>query len=126
MGQKVNPVGMRIGINRDWNSKWYANNKDFAKYLKADTEIRKYLDKKLPGENMVVLPENSEAAKNKHKAVKAGHIIMPGGSYYRDEVRKGLEEGTLSEEELDVTISYLLKAILHSNVASRYRAEELI
>ncbi len=60
------------------------------------------------------------------KAVKAGHIIMPGGSYYRDEVRKGLEEGTLSEEELDMTISYLLKAILHSNVASRYRAEELI
>ena len=60
------------------------------------------------------------------KAVKAGHIIMPGGSYYRDEIRKGLKEGSLSEEELDMTISYLLKAILHSNVASRYKAEDLI
>ena len=30
MGQKVNPVGMRIGINKDWSSKWYAENKDFA------------------------------------------------------------------------------------------------
>lgn len=60
------------------------------------------------------------------RAVKAGHIIMPGGSYYRNEVRKGLEDGSLSEEELDMTISYLLKAILHSNVASRYKAEELL
>ena len=34
MGQKVNPVGMRIGINKDWSSKWFAEKKDFAKYLK--------------------------------------------------------------------------------------------
>ena len=32
MGQKVNPVGLRIGISRDWNSRWYANNKDFATF----------------------------------------------------------------------------------------------
>ena len=45
MGQKVNPVGMRIGINKDWTSKWYAGNKDFAKYLKVDNEIRNFLNK---------------------------------------------------------------------------------
>ena len=43
MGQKVNPVGMRIGVNRDWNSRWYANKKDFASLLHEDVEIRKYL-----------------------------------------------------------------------------------
>ena len=47
MGQKVNPVGMRIGINKDWSSKWFAEKADFAKYLKADNEIRNYLNKKL-------------------------------------------------------------------------------
>ena len=49
MGQKVNPVGLRIGISRDWNSRWYANNKDFATFLHEDVEIRKYLTKTLKG-----------------------------------------------------------------------------
>lgn len=47
MGQKVSPVGLRIGINKDWQAKWYADKKDFAKYLQTDIEIRKYLTKKL-------------------------------------------------------------------------------
>ena len=47
MGQKVNPVGLRIGISRDWNSRWYANNKDFATFLDEDIKIRKFLEKKL-------------------------------------------------------------------------------
>ena len=47
MGQKVHPVGMRIGINKDWQSKWFAEKKDFSKLLKADIEIRRYLEKRL-------------------------------------------------------------------------------
>jgi len=43
MGQKVNPVGMRVGVNRDWNSRWYADDKDFSTYLNEDIKIRKYL-----------------------------------------------------------------------------------
>ena len=46
MGQKVSPTGLRIGINKDWESKWYAEN-DFAKYLNNDYKIRKYIEKKL-------------------------------------------------------------------------------
>ena len=46
MGQKVSPVGLRIGINKDWESKWYADNKDFSKFLSNDVKIRKYLMKK--------------------------------------------------------------------------------
>lgn len=49
MGQKVSPIGLRIGVNRDWESKWYAPTKDFAKYLNTDIQIRKYLDKALKG-----------------------------------------------------------------------------
>lgn len=47
MGQKVNPVGMRIGVNRDWNSRWYADDKDYHVYLNEDIKIRKYLEKSL-------------------------------------------------------------------------------
>ncbi len=47
MGQKVNPVGMRVGINRDWNSRWYANDNDYHVFLNEDIKIRQYLEKNL-------------------------------------------------------------------------------
>ena len=47
MGQKVNPVGLRVGITRDWNSRWYTNKKDFASLLNEDVKIRKFLTAKL-------------------------------------------------------------------------------
>ena len=47
MGQKVNPVGMRVGVNRDWNSRWYADDKDFPVFLNEDIKIRKYLEENL-------------------------------------------------------------------------------
>lgn len=47
MGQKVNPNGLRLGINKDWEAKWYANNKDFAKFLAKDVKIRDYITKNL-------------------------------------------------------------------------------
>lgn len=46
MGQKVNPTGLRIGINKDWQSTWYANKQDFAKNLKEDHDIRLFFKKK--------------------------------------------------------------------------------
>ena len=44
MGQKVNPVGMRIGVNRDWNSRWYANDQEYHVFLNEDIKIRSYLE----------------------------------------------------------------------------------
>ena len=49
MGQKVNPVGIRLGIVKDWTSKWYANSKNYPEYLNADIRVRSYLEKKLNG-----------------------------------------------------------------------------
>ena len=46
MGQKVNPIGYRLGVNKDWESKWYSK-KDYAKYLNNDIKIREYLEKNL-------------------------------------------------------------------------------
>ena len=51
MGQKVNPVGMRIGITKDWNSRWFPNKKqDFPVLVNQDVKIREYITKKLPRE----------------------------------------------------------------------------
>lgn len=47
MGHKVNPVGFRVGVGRGWNSRWYANKKDFASFLLEDIKIRQYLDGEL-------------------------------------------------------------------------------
>ena len=47
MGQKVNPVGLRIGVNKNWNSRWYANDNEFHVFLNEDIKVRKYLEKKL-------------------------------------------------------------------------------
>ena len=53
MGQKVNPVGMRIGLNKDWNSRWFASDKDYATLLNNDIKVREFLGKKLPKDALV-------------------------------------------------------------------------
>jgi len=47
MGQKVHPTGLRLGIIKDWSSKWYANSKDYASYLNTDLKVREFIKKKL-------------------------------------------------------------------------------
>ena len=52
MGQKVSPIGLRVGINKDWESKWYAPKKDFSKNLIEDIKIREYVEKNLKGKGI--------------------------------------------------------------------------
>ena len=47
MGQKVSPIGMRVGVIREWDSRWYANKADFGDLLNEDNKIRTFLDKEL-------------------------------------------------------------------------------
>jgi len=47
MGQKVHPIGFRLGIAKDWNSKWYAEKDEYAELLLSDIEVRKYIHKRL-------------------------------------------------------------------------------
>lgn len=81
MGQKVNPVGLRVGIIRDWESKWYAD-KDFGKLLMEDVKIREYLKNKL--KDSAVSRIDIERAANRvnvtiHTA-KPGMVIGKGGA----------------------------------------------
>ena len=74
MGQKVNPVGLRVGVNRDWNSRWYANDKDFASLLHEDIKIREILNKKLKGAYVA----NIEIERSKNRVNIFVHTSRPG------------------------------------------------
>nr|ADD93740.1 hypothetical protein [uncultured marine bacterium MedDCM-OCT-S05-C114] len=47
MGQKVNPIGFRLGVRRNWSARWYANKKDYSQFMEEDNMIRGFLEKKL-------------------------------------------------------------------------------
>ena len=64
MGQKVNPNGLRLGINREWSSHWYADKKHFASYLQEDIKIRKYLEPKLDKQDAGLSHIDIERIKN--------------------------------------------------------------
>ena len=67
MGQKVNPIGIRLGITREWSSRWYAGSKSFASNIHTDFLVRKYLNKKLAdasGMNIQLRRTEERAARN--------------------------------------------------------------
>ena len=82
MGQKVNPNGIRVGVIKDWQSKWYADSKNFADYLVEDNKIRKFLKKKLyaSGVSQIEIERTSKFVKVSVYAAKPGLIIGKGGA----------------------------------------------
>ncbi len=82
MGQKVNPHGIRVGIIKDWDSKWYANRKNFGDSLVEDYKIRKYLKKKLfiAGIAKIEIEKKQDKILITLHAAKPGIIIGKGGA----------------------------------------------
>ncbi|GGJ29086.1 MULTISPECIES: 30S ribosomal protein S3 [Paenibacillus] len=115
MGQKVNPIGLRVGIIRDWESKWYAG-KDFGDLLLEDVKIREYLKKKLK-ESAVSRIEIERAANRVNVTIhtaKPGMVIGRGGSeveVLRNEVTKiaggkkvHINISEIKNQDLDATL----------------------
>lgn len=103
MGQKVNPHGMRIGIIKDWQSKWYSNKTNFSKYLESDIKIRKYLEKKLKDASVSEI--GIQRSKDKTEVIiytaKPGVVIGHGG----EEIEKLKKElNKLTKENIVVSI----------------------
>jgi len=82
MGQKVHPTGIRVGIIKDWNSKWYANSKDFADYLIEDQKIRKVLKKEhyQAGISKIEIERTAKSIKVNLYTAKPGIVIGRGGA----------------------------------------------
>ena len=83
MGQKVNPISMRLQVNKDWRSKWFVGKKDYVTYLGQDLKVRKYIDDKL-GTRASISKVDIERSPNlvtvTVQTAKAGVVIGRGGA----------------------------------------------
>jgi small subunit ribosomal protein S3 len=103
MGQKVNPIGLRLGVNRTWDSRWYANDKDFAKLLHEDIKIREYLEDKLSaaGISKIIIERPAKKARVTIHSARPGVIIGKKGADI-DKLRKEISTMTGSEVHLNI------------------------
>ena len=103
MGQKVSPIGLRMGINKTWESKWYAGNNDFATFLNNDVKIRKLLEKKLKDAAVsnILIERNAEKTNVIINTAKPGVVIGHSG----DEIEKLTKElSKLVKENVQISI----------------------
>ena len=103
MGQKVSPIGLRVGINKGWESTWYAEKQDFAKFLANDNKIRKYLTKKLKDASVssVLIERNEKRTEVIINTAKPGVVNGHGG----DEIEKlKAELSKLVNENVQISI----------------------
>lgn len=104
MGQKVSPHGLRVGIIKDWDTKWYANKKDFANLLVEDHKIRKFVKEKLFASGISKV-EIERAANNRVKinihTAKPGMVIGKAGQGV-EELKKDLEKMTKKNVAVNV------------------------
>ena len=82
MGQKMHPHGLRVGVIKDWDSKWYADSKNFSDYLVEDKKIREYVKKKLyvSGISKIEIERTAKSVKVNVYTAKPGLVIGKGGA----------------------------------------------
>ncbi|MCM3575669.1 MULTISPECIES: 30S ribosomal protein S3 [Mesobacillus] len=123
MGQKVNPVGLRVGIIRDWESKWYAG-KDYADLLHEDLKVREYITKRLRDASLSKV-EIERAANRLNVTVhtaKPGMVIGKGGTEV-EALRKALNE--LTGKRVHINILEIKKADIDAKLVAENIARQL-
>lgn len=123
MGQKVNPVGLRLGIIRDWDSKWYAG-KDFADMLHEDLRIRKMIQKQLKDASVSKI-EIERAANRVNVTIhtaKPGMVIGKGGTEV-EALRQSLSKAT--NKKVHLNIHEISKPELDANLVAEGIALQL-
>jgi small subunit ribosomal protein S3 len=103
MGQKINPVGLRLGINRTWDSRWFAGRRDYASLLHEDINLRKYLHKRLlqAGVARVVVERPAKKARITIHSARPGVVIGKKGADI-EKLRQDLSKFTGSEVALNI------------------------
>ncbi|ANZ99008.1 MULTISPECIES: 30S ribosomal protein S3 [Carnobacterium] len=123
MGQKINPIGLRVGVIRDWDAKWYAE-KEYANYLHEDLRIRKYIAKNL-SDAAVSTVEIERAANRVNVSVhtaKPGMVIGKGGSEV-ESLRKNLNQ--LTGKRVHINIVEIKKPDLDAKLVGEGIARQL-
>ena len=123
MGQKVHPHGLRVGVIKDWDSRWYANDSDFADALLEDYNLRKYIKKALfiAGISKIEIERAANRVKINIYAAKPGIVIGRGGSEI-DKLKKELEKRTnknVAINIVEVKSTELDAQLVAENIASQ-------
>ncbi|GAE35336.1 MULTISPECIES: 30S ribosomal protein S3 [Halalkalibacter] len=123
MGQKINPTGLRVGVIKDWESKWYAD-KDYAVLLHEDIKIREYIEKRLKDASVSKI-EIERAANRVNVTIstaKPGMVIGKGGSEV-EALRKALNE--LTGKRVHINIFEIKQADMDAKLVAENIARQL-
>lgn len=125
MGQKVNPKGLRIGIIKDWDAKWFADKKSFSGLLKEDQEIRKYIKTKLfaAGIARVQIERAANKVKVSIHTAKPGIVIGRGGTEV-EALRKQLE--SMTGKQVNVNIVEIKNPEVDAQLVAENVASQLV
>lgn len=124
MGQKVSPIGLRVGINKDWQSKWYASKKDYALFLKRDLEIREYLKetlKKAALADVIIARKRNNTEVIIHTA-KPGVVIGHGGKAI-EKLKQDLSN--LTTENIKISVIEIKKPELVAKLVADNIAQQI-
>lgn len=125
MGQKVSPHGLRVGVIKDWNAKWYADKKNFADLLVEDNKVREYVKKKLyaAGVSKVLI---ERAAENKIRVIvltaRPGMVIGRSGNGI-DELKAALVK--LTGKEVEISIEEVRRSEMDAQLTAESIAQAL-
>lgn len=125
MGQKVNPISMRLQVNKDWRSKWFANKKEYASYLTKDLEVRRMIQKKLGSRaaiNKIDIERSPNLVTVTVVTAKAGVVIGRGGSGAQ-ELKAAIER--IYKVPVRVNIEEIKKAELYAKLVAENIAHQL-
>ncbi|MCV0382082.1 30S ribosomal protein S3 [Qipengyuania spongiae] len=125
MGQKSNPIGLRLQINRTWDSRWYAEGRDYAKLLSEDIEIRKHIFDSLPQAaiSKVVIERPAKLCRISIYAARPGVIIGKKGADI-EKLRTKLSRMTASEVKLNIV--EIRKPEIDAKLVAQGVADQLI
>ena len=125
MGQKVNPVGLRLGINRGWDSVWYAKKKDFGNYLIEDFKIREYIKKNVvnSGVSKIMIERSSKKCFVTIHTSRPVFVIGKKGSDI-EKIKKNISK--LSNHEITLNIKEIKKPELNSYLVAENVSQQLI
>jgi small subunit ribosomal protein S3 len=125
MGQKVNPIGLRLGINRTWDSRWYAKGRVYTKLLREDLKIKSFLKDKLKSAavSRIIVERPAKVARVTIYSARPGIIIGRKGSEI--EIIKN-KLATMVEGEVQLNIVEIKKPDIEAQLVAENVAEQLV
>jgi len=125
MGQKVNPIGLRVGINRGWDSIWFAKKREFGKFLMEDYKIRSYIKKNVvnSGVSQVIIERTAKKCIISIYTSRPGFVIGKKGSDV-EKIKKNISKITSSD--ISLNIKEVKKPELNAYLVAENIAQQLV